>query len=154
MHVPGVIVGLKVNCGNYSKKDGRSPHLVVVWRVAIFLSFTLMGLAMDTLRCYCPSCGARLSTSGGLAPGETIDCPKCGAGFAPPRPPVSSRADWDEEAQSSPSRRASPKSSSSSSSVILVLCLVGVGILLLVGLVGVGGVMLYFHSQSNNPPAA
>lgn len=105
---------------------------------------------MDTIRCYCPSCGARLSTSGDLAPGEAIDCPKCGASFAPPRPQVSSREDWAEEAQSLPSRRASQKSSSSASRVFLVLCLVGVGILLLVGLVGVGGVMLYFQAQNKN----
>src|SRR5260370_40405410 len=98
-----------------------------------------MGLAMDTLRCYCPSCGARLSTSGDLAAGETIDCPKCGASFAPPRPQGSTREDWDEEAPRSQRRHAAAKSSSSG--VVMLLCLVGVGILLLIGFAGVGGVM-------------
>lgn len=109
---------------------------------------------MDTIRCYCPSCGARLSTSGDFAPGETIDCPKCGANFAPPRSQVSRQEDWDEETPRSLSRKTSSKSSASSGSVILVLCLIGVGVLLLVGLLGVGGVMLYFHSINDNSPVS
>ncbi len=40
---------------------------------------------METIRFFCPSCGARLSTAGRLPPGESIHCPKCGVRFMPPQ---------------------------------------------------------------------
>jgi S1-C subfamily serine protease/thioredoxin-related protein len=104
---------------------------------------------MSSIRCFCPSCGVRLSTSGDFATGETIDCPKCGATFAPPQLNVASAEEWDEEVEPLPRRRSPAKAPTKSSGALtLVLCLLGVGILLVGGL-AVGGVFLYLHLQND-----
>ncbi len=107
---------------------------------------------MSTIRCFCPSCGVRLSTSGRFAAGETIDCPKCGATFAPPQSADSSVPDWDDDAEPLTRRPAVSKGSKSGGALTLVLTLVGAGILLVGGLAVVGAIV-FFRFQSDGSSA-
>jgi S1-C subfamily serine protease/thioredoxin-related protein len=102
---------------------------------------------METIRFFCPSCGARLSTAGRLAPGESIDCPKCGVRFLPPQV-----QDDDDDLEDDP--RTSPRSpgvihkpAKPGGSLILILCLGVVGLILLSAL-GAGAFFVLYRLQS------
>lgn len=88
-----------------------------------------------------------MSTAGRFAPGESIDCPKCGVRFLPPQV----QDDFDgleyEPGTSAVSRQVIPKPTKSGGSVILILCLV-VGGLILLGALAAGAVFVMYRLES------
>jgi S1-C subfamily serine protease/thioredoxin-related protein len=103
---------------------------------------------MESIRFFCPSCGARLSTAGRLEAGETIDCPKCGVRFTPPQAQTDFDRNEEDLGPAPPIARHRQ-----SSNLILILSLVVVGLILLGGL-GVGGIFLVYRLTESQPSEA